>query len=131
MRSNRGILIVDDDRAVLDVCEYFVRRLGFEPFKALSGIEAIEIYVNNIDPIQTVILDLTMVPVGGIKTYEELRYLSPEISILFSSGNDQSMVQKLLLNDQRCAFIEKPFTYGQFSDAIMDLQGETERHHFV
>ena len=131
MNYNFGILVVDDDLLVLDVIRRFVNKLGMWSFPTTSEITAIEIYLKNQHSIKIAILDLMMDTIGGRKTYEELRYISPKLGILFSSGTDKDMIDDLLLTDHNCAFLQKPFSFSTFKAAILDLLGKTDINNAV
>ena len=126
MNSNFGIIVVDDDLLVMEVIRRFVQKLGMWCFPTTSGISAIEFYLKNEQSIKMVILDLIIFPIDGRKTYKELRHISPHLGILFSSGNDKDTIDDLLKADQKCAFLQKPFTFSAFENTLLNLMKKAD-----
>ena len=62
------IMFADDDKICLDVSVQMLQRLGYTVLKAKDGKEAVEVYKNNQDKIDLVILDMVM-PYNGGRTF--------------------------------------------------------------
>ena len=59
-RPNRKVLLVDDEKMVLEVGKAILQRLGHEVITATSGQEALDQFGQHRDSIGCVVLDLTM-----------------------------------------------------------------------
>ena len=78
------ILIVDDDPLVLEALqESFID--DYEVLAASSGEEAIELFEQNSD-IETIILDIKMAKMDGLKTATHLKDINNQIPIIFHTG---------------------------------------------
>ena len=55
--ENGTILIVDDEKVVLDVATLMIKKLGFKTLQATDGKEATRVFRDNVDTIRLVILD--------------------------------------------------------------------------
>jgi CheY-like chemotaxis protein len=66
------IMYADDDKICLDVSVQMLQRLGYTVLKAIDGKEAVEVYKNNQEKIDLVILDMVM-PYNGGRTFEQLK----------------------------------------------------------
>lgn len=88
--SKKRILIMDDDKIMLDMVGLMLERLGHCADYAFDGQEAIDKYRNALQsktPYAAVILDL-IVPIGmgGRETMQMLLELDPQIKAIISSG---------------------------------------------
>lgn len=78
------ILIVDDDPLVLEALqESFIDE--YDVKAATSGEEAIKLFQANND-IETIILDIKMAKMDGLKTATFLKKINPQIPIIFHTG---------------------------------------------
>lgn len=119
--KEEAILLVDDETIILDVGEDMLKTLGYKVFLASGGNEAIEIYRENKDKIDLVILDLVMPGMGGGETYKVLKSINPDIKVMLSSGynigGEAAEIMKHGIND----FIQKPFTMTKLSHKIRGI----------
>jgi CheY-like chemotaxis protein len=79
------ILFADDDKICLDVSVQMLQKLGYTVLEARDGKEAIEVYKNNKDKVDLVILDMKM-PNNGGHTFEQLKKLNADLKIILTSG---------------------------------------------
>ena len=74
------VLLVDDDRSVLDALGAVIESEGFELVRAADGHEAVEKFRQR--PIDIVLLDLNMPVKGGWDTFEWLTTINPLLPII-------------------------------------------------
>jgi len=67
----RTILIVDDNRFIVEGLHAILRRRGFDTVSALGGIEALELLSRSTTDL--VLLDLSMEPIDGWETLRRMR----------------------------------------------------------
>jgi two-component system, cell cycle sensor histidine kinase and response regulator CckA len=115
------ILLVDDEKMVLDVSREMLESIGYQVFAAGSGQEAIAVYMEKKGRIDLVILDMIMPGISGGETFDRFREIDPGIAVLLCSGysvNDR--VQDIL--DRGCrGFLQKPFTLEILSRKIREV----------
>ncbi len=123
LEGSESILLVDDEKIILNVGMELLESMGYQVLVAGSGKEAIEVFKKNQDKIDMIILDTIMPEMGGNETYEKLKEINPGIKVLLSSGygiNDQAV--QILAHD--CdGFIQKPFSMEDLSKstrAVLD-----------
>ena len=105
--------------------------LGYTVLPAQSGEDAIELYKQNAERVDLVILDMIMPGMSGAETYSALRGLNLRAKVILSSGysmNDQA----LRIMEHGCnGFIQKPFNVPDLSEKIREVlendQGNPER----
>ncbi len=107
------VLLADDEPDVRRVAAKMLKRMGFEVMLAQDGMEAVEIFRDNTDIIDMVVLDLTMPRLGGREAMLHIREMAPGISILLSSGySDNASLTG------SSGFIQKPYTQARFREAL-------------
>ncbi|MCG6534241.1 MAG: PAS domain S-box protein [Syntrophales bacterium LBB04] len=115
------LLLVDDERMILEVGKLMLEKLGFEVLVAGSGKEAIEIYQKSMDRIKVVILDMIMHPMGGGETFDHLKELNPQVKVLLSSGYSINGKAQAIFNRGCRGFIQKPFSLQELSQRLLDV----------
>ena len=115
------LLLVDDEDIIIDVGEQMLKTLGYEVLVARGGNEAIEIYTNNRDKVDMVILDMIMPDMGGGETYDRLKEINPDIKVLLSSGYSINEKANGILGRGCNGFIEKPFDLRQLTKKIREI----------
>lgn len=128
LEGSETILLVDDEKIILNVGLEILESMGYQVLVAGSGKAAIEVYKENQDKIDMIILDTIMPEMGGNETYQQLREINPQVKVLLSSGYgiDDQAVQMLALDCD--GFIQKPFNMKDLSKstrAILDKENGT------
>ncbi len=104
-----SVLIVDDEPLVLDFMVSAMTSFGLNPITAGNGKEAVEVFRNNIDNIQLVLLDLSMPEMDGAATFEQIKKLKPDAKIILCSGySEEEMLSRFELSNHPAAFLKKP-----------------------
>ncbi|MBU2628557.1 MAG: response regulator, partial [Proteobacteria bacterium] len=112
------VLLVDDERGVIEVCSEMLETLGYQVKAASSGSEAIDVLKNENSQIDLVILDMVMPRMNGQETFDKIRRLDPQMKVLISSGyNRESKIEKMM--EKGCnGFILKPFDVATLSEKL-------------
>ena len=107
--GNETVLVVDDEESLRGLARQIMGRAGYDLRWAASGEQALELYQEQGDRVDLVILDLGMPGMGGLKCLERLRRLDPQVKVLVASGySHQGMVNQVLAAGA-AAFVAKPF----------------------
>ncbi len=117
-----SILLVDDEKGVIEVCSEMLESLGYQVTAVSSGKEAIEALTSAKERMDLVILDLVMPRMNGRQTFEKIRALDPDIKVVVSSGfSREEEIEKMM--QQGCdGYILKPFDMSTLSkklDAVL------------
>ena len=121
VKGTGTLLLVDDEDIVIGVGEPMLKTLGYEALVARSGREAIEIYKDNQDRIDMVILDMIMSDMSGGETFDRLKEISPGIKVLLSSGYSIEGQATEILSRGCNGFIQKPFNMSELSKKIGEI----------
>jgi len=118
------ILLVDDEKIIRNITEKMLNKLGYQVLTAANGLNAVEIYKNNKDKTDMVILDMIMPEMGGSETYDELKKINPDIKVLLASGYSIDEDVSNILERGCNGFIQKPFSLNKLLQKIRDILGE-------
>ncbi len=121
VKGTGTILLVDDEDRVMDVGTRLIERLGYAVLEARGGREAVEIYKDNKDKIDLVILDLVMPRMGGEEAYDRMKDINPNVKVLLASGYSVDSRAKEILKCGCDAFIQKPFDVQELSQKTRDV----------
>ena len=108
------ILIVDDEKIMLDIESFMLQKIGFNTLKASNSVEACRLYKEKKEHIDIVVLDMHMPDENGSETYKRLKRMNPDIRVLISSGSKNNRDVDEILNDGQNGFIKKPFKFDEF-----------------
>jgi CheY-like chemotaxis protein len=115
------ILLVDDEDVIIESCEQMIRALGYNVLTAKNGKEALEIFKENQDRIDMVILDMIMPDMNGGDTYDRLKKIDSDVKVLLSSGYSLDSKATEILNRGCCGFIQKPFYLNEMAQRIKEI----------
>jgi len=102
------ILLVDDDRQLLETSQQVLESLGFNVLLATNGFEAIE-QVKQHDRIVLTVMDLVMPGLGGVEAMRRIREIYPSMKVLFVSGYDVDETLKGTLDEKKESALAKPY----------------------
>ena len=119
--GDETILLVDDEDIIIDVGSQLLEKLGYTVFDARGGIEAIQIYQENKDNIDMIILDMIMPDMGGSDVYDKIKAIDPNVKVLLSSGYSIDGQATEILKRGCNGFIQKPFNLKRLSRKIREV----------
>jgi two-component system, cell cycle sensor histidine kinase and response regulator CckA len=119
------ILLVDDEKIVLDVSSRLLEHLGYEVIVAENGSMAEKIYRLRHKEIDLVILDMVMPMMSGFETYNRLKKINPHIRVLLSSGYSKEGQASEIIAQDRQDFVQKPFNLAKLSQKIARILAKT------
>jgi CheY-like chemotaxis protein len=115
------ILLVDDEKMVLEVSKELLESLGYRVYAAGSGEEAIAVYMEKQKEIDLVILDMVMPGISGGETFDRLREINSDIKVLLSSGYSVDGHAREILTRGCNGFIQKPFNLNKFAQIVREI----------
>ena len=101
-----NILVVDDDREIVDSIGIFLAGEGYTAFKAYDGIEALDVLSEN--DVHLMILDVMMPRLDGIKTLLKLRE-TRNIPVILLSAKSEDTDKIFGLTAGADDYVTKPF----------------------
>ena len=76
------ILLVDDEKGVIEVCSEMLESLGYQVESVSSGTEAMAVLAAGKFKIDLVILDMVMPLMNGQETFEKIRQFDPKMKAI-------------------------------------------------
>jgi two-component system cell cycle sensor histidine kinase/response regulator CckA len=121
------ILLVDDDDIARRSTMALLTTMGYKALLATGGKEAVELYKQNREEIDLVLLDVIMPEMDGVETYKRLKEIEPGVKVLLMSGYTTDEVGELVrdLLERGCGgFLQKPFSLQNLKESIMKVLGK-------
>lgn len=115
------ILVVDDEKPVLQVTKEMMETLGYRVLETDSGGSAVEIAKTEKEKIDMVFLDIGLPDMDAEKTYRLLKEARPGIKIILCSGYSIEGPARKLLSTGAHGFVQKPYTLGVLSEKIREV----------
>lgn len=109
MRRNKTLLVVEDEEKLLRTLSDFLAMQGYEVLQASDGQKALEIFYDNMNKIDLILLDIFLPQVSGNEVLKEIRKHS-QMPVIMLTAN--SSVEKQLHSFSQGAddYIVKPYT---------------------
>ncbi len=110
------ILVVDDEKVILDIISDFLGSEGYRVVTASSGDEAIQ-HLDN-EEFDLVLTDLKMPGMSGMELLEEVksRYIRPYVIVMTGYGTVESAVE--CLKKGAFDYIQKPFKMREVESIV-------------
>jgi signal transduction histidine kinase len=113
--SGRTVLVVDDEDLVRDVVARMVEDLGYAAVTAADGRTALDVVAHQ--PVDVVLVDLTMPRMSGADVIAALRERRPSLPIVVCSGYDRDGRGPV----QADAYLPKPFRIDALERTLAKL----------
>ena len=109
MRYNKTLLVVEDEEKLLRTLSDFLTMQGYEVLQASDGQKALEIFYDNMNKIDLILLDILLPQINGNEVLKEIRKNSQTPVIMLTAN---SSVEKQLHSFSQGAddYIVKPYT---------------------
>jgi PAS domain S-box-containing protein len=118
------ILVVEDERHMLELIRLSAERRGFRAFTAPDGEQALEMYKKHWQEIDVVVLDWGLPRLDGSAVYRKLKEINPAVTVIGISGYlDFDLKDKMLREGVR-DFLQKPCTPNEILERVL-LSRET------
>lgn len=117
----KDVLIVDDEKLVLDVLQRILLRLGYNTVISISGDSAMARYTEN--DFDLVVMDVVMPKTNGFQIAREMKRIRPEQKIVMTTGIgmsaaiEQASSEEVAVDD----VLSKPFTYENVRSVLMKV----------
>ena len=121
-----NLLVIDDEKNVLDALEMIFADLGYQVQALASGKEALKVLdtAENERP-DLIITDIVMAEMSGLQFFEAARASADlsETPFLFISAHITSEIERLIQQQHKTAFLRKPFEVETLIETVAALCG--------
>lgn len=131
MISREKLLLVDDDKALLDLLCEVCTVAGFDFVKATNGFEALD-YLEANDDIAAVLLDVMMPGIDGFQVCSRIKLdrRSNPIPVIMLTARDTYFDELKGYRVGADAYVTKPFKVDDLLDIVIrQIQARKNRHH--
>nr|MBL0712824.1 response regulator [Desulfobacterales bacterium] len=119
--GSETILLVDDEKTILEACGTMLDRMGYTVITAAGGREAIAVYHERHAEIDMIILDIIMPDMEGGEVFDQLVQIDPHVKVLLSSGYTIEDQAAAILERGCDGFIQKPYEMEQLNRHIREI----------
>jgi CheY-like chemotaxis protein len=109
------ILLADDEEMIRSLAKQVLETHGYSVVTAADGQEAIDLYMQQRDRFDLVILDLTMPRLSGTEALTRIRNLNPYAKVILSSGYTSGETSRA------SAFLPKPYRIEMLTRIVREV----------
>ena len=120
-RTKKVILLVDDEKMMVDVIGQTLERLGYSVVAMTSSIDALEAFQEKPDEFDLVITDQIMPNMTGTQLAEELIAIQPDIPVVLCSGFPENISPEELKRIGIKEFIAKPVSRQEIAAVVQTV----------
>lgn len=117
------ILLVDDEESVLKVSEKILKLCGYHVITASNGFEAVDLYKENCNKINAVVIDYSMPAMSGLDVFMKMKQINPDLKTLLISGFIENHIINKAKEKGITHFLSKPFSAAELSLKIKNIIG--------
>jgi DNA-binding NtrC family response regulator len=124
-RGSERILFVDDEQSIAKLQSKALGRLGYRVVSMTDSREALELFRKSPLAYDLIVTDMTMPHLTGDKLAAEIMALRPGIPIIVCTGFNRWISEESADRQGISAFLMKPYTLSNLSDAIRSALDRT------
>jgi two-component system cell cycle sensor histidine kinase/response regulator CckA len=115
------VLIIDDERFVLNVAKRMLERSGYRVLVADGGETGVKIFRERCNEVGAVLLDATMPGMDGEATFHALRGIRHDLPVIFFTAHCETDMARLLSGKHDTTLLQKPFTLAALTDKVQEV----------
>jgi PAS domain S-box-containing protein len=120
------ILLIEDDKALLDLTREMLVEIGYNVVTATDGLEAIEVDEVDEHAIDLLLSDVVMPGLGGFEAAEIIRQRRPDMKVVFMSGYPARGDDAAADVPENAQFLQKPVRASHLAQVLRrELDGPT------
>lgn len=110
------IVVIDDDRSILELTSLILTRRGYQVFPALTAGEGLEVIAAQ-NP-ELALLDYMMPEIDGLTALREIRLRFPATYVVMFTGKGSEEVAVELMKNGASEYLLKPFNNRDLADRL-------------
>lgn len=114
--AGERLLVVDDERVILDLTTMILNSRGYEVLTASGGLEALD-KVRSLAP-ELVLLDYMMPGMDGMTTLQQIRREFPDTYVIMFTGKGNEEIAVELMKAGASDYLLKPFNHHNLLERI-------------
>ncbi|MBZ0263195.1 response regulator [bacterium] len=121
LRGNETVLIVEDEKAVLNLAERILKSFGYQVHTANSPEDALALLAENDIKPNILITDVVMPSMNGRQLTEKIQKNQSDLKTLFMSGYTANVIAHRGVLEEGVEFIQKPFTAQGLAKKVREI----------
>ncbi len=127
LTGNERILVVDDEKALLEAEMDILERLGYEVLGTTSAVEALKMFQEHPDSFDLVYTDMTMPDMTGLTLAKNIMEVRPDLPVILYSGHRGLAENNEIGKSGIKAFLTKPIILEELAGTIRAVLGDKKR----
>ena len=117
-RGSERILVVDDEDAVRIIMQRSLEHLGYQVTAVSAGEEAVNLYRDDPEHFDLVVIDMIMPEMSGEELFRQLKEIDSGVSVLIASGYSSDSRTKAILDNGGLGLLRKPFAVEELAQEV-------------
>jgi PAS domain S-box-containing protein len=119
--TSATVLIVEDETHLRELITLAAQKRGFRVLTAKDGEEALHVYQNHWQQIDSVLLDWGLPRLGGSAVFRKLKEVNPEVQVIGVSGYVDFELRESMMKEGVRDFLQKPCTPDEILGKVLSL----------
>lgn len=120
-RGTETILVAEDHDGMREAAKEMLASQGYHVLLAATGEQAVEIFTDDPDSIQLVLLDIVMPAMGGTAALQKMREVRPRLRAIFATGYAAEADSARSMGQAGVLILQKPYSSMKLAQAIRSL----------
>jgi len=117
-KGTETILLAEDHDGLRQSAQEMLEALGYRVILAANGTEAVQVFKNNSDRIDLVVLDVVMPGLTGPSAYSQMSAIRPGLGVIFATGYTSEAAHLISLVQKGASILQKPYGVKTLSRMI-------------
>jgi CheY-like chemotaxis protein len=109
------ILLVDDEKFVLEISSQMLEILGYSVSCSDSGEDALRLFQDNQDAYDLMMIDMNMPGMSGLSLFNQIQKISPNQKVLFCTGDVETG------DNESPPTLQKPYRLAELKDCLAGI----------
>jgi PAS domain S-box-containing protein len=116
--NNEQVLLVDDERDIVEAAQNVIERLGYRVMAETTAEGAFDVFVENRDRIDLIILDFVLAEMTGLDLARQMREIREDVPIVMATGFSGAVNRSEMETLGISRLISKPLTSQEIGETI-------------
>jgi signal transduction histidine kinase len=108
-QGTETILLAEDHESLRELAQETLGALGYQVILASNGIEAVQLFKDNSDRIDLVVMDVVMPGMSGPDAYLKMSAIRPDLGVVFTTGYTAEQASLTSMVEKGASVLQKPY----------------------